>query len=296
MQRRKFITDASALAFGIGVFGNIAWTGKGFIGDTPTTTDILGPLYRPGAPLRKNLNPKDFKGEVLHLSGTIYKEDGKTPVSGCLIEVWQCRADGLYDTVSDEFEYRGSQKVSSNGSYHFITTKPVAYPVEENSPVFRPAHIHLRISAIGEQDLITQIYFAGDPHLTNDPSTKSPLTINRILSTTKRSNNESEIIFNIVLKKEYLPDHAVFHKVSGVYKMNNNSMMEFYRDGDLLFYKMNHQIWGSLSYAGDNTFKGGVNDTEAIFELLPQGKAKVQFSFIRRRKLELEGTKVLLYK
>ena len=89
MQRRKFIKDTSAVVFGIGVFGNITWTETGFVGDTPTTTNILGPLYRPGAPLRENLNPKDFNGEVLHLSGTIFKEDGSTPMSDCLIEVWQ---------------------------------------------------------------------------------------------------------------------------------------------------------------------------------------------------------------
>ena len=71
--------------------------------------------------------------------------------------------------------------------------------------------------------------------------------------------------------------------------------MEFYREGDLLFYKTNNQIWGGLSYAGNNTFTGGVNDTEAKFELLPLGKANVQFRFIRRRKTELEGTKVLVY-
>ena len=145
------------------------------------------------------------------------------------------------------------------------------------------------------QDLITQIYFTGDPHIEGDPSTKSPLTVNRILSIRKRSDSASEIKFDIVLKKEYLPGDEVFRKVCGVYKMNNNSMMEFYRDGDLLFYKINNQIWGGLSYAGNNTFVGGVNDTQARFELLPQGKAKVQFHFIRGRKTELEGTKLFEY-
>jgi catechol 1,2-dioxygenase len=296
MQRRKFLKNTSAFAFGLGVFGKINWTENGFVGDTPTTTDILGPFYRPGAPMRDNLNPKNFKGEILHLSGTINKEDGKTPMTDCLIEIWQCQADGLYDNVSEEYIYRASQKVSTNGKYKFITTKPVAYPVEENSTIFRPAHIHMRISAPGQQDLITQVYFTGDPHLESDPSTKSTLALNRILSIRKRNSNESEIKFDIVLKKEYVPDDAVFQKVSGVYKMNNNTMMEFYRDGDLLFYKSNNQIWGGLSYAGNNTFIGGVNDTEAMFELLPQGKANVRFHFIRRRKTELEGTKVLVYK
>jgi len=296
MKRRKFIKNTGTIVLGIGVFGNIVRSKEVFIGDTTTTTDILGPFYRPGAPIRQNLNPKDFKGEVLHLAGTIYKEDGKTPMSGCSIEIWQCQEDGLYDNISDEYLYRATQKVKNNGKYHFITTKPVGYPVEEGSTIFRPAHIHMRLSAAGQQDLITQVYFTGDQYLEGDPSTKSPLAINRILSIRKLSHKESEITFNIVLKKEYVPDDAVFRKVSGVYKMNNNSMMEFYRDSDLLFYKTNNQIWGGLSYAGNNTFVGGVNDTEAKFELLPQGKAKVQFKFIRRKKTELEGTKVLMYK
>ena len=296
MHRRKFITNTSALAFGLGIFGKISWTEKGFVGDTPTTTDILGPFYRPGAPIRQNLNPKDFKGNVLHLYGTIYKEDGKTAMPECLVEIWQSKPDGLYDNVSEEYNYRASQKVSTNGKYKFITTKPVAYPVEENSTIFRPAHIHMRISVPGQQDLITQIYFAGDSYLESDPSTKSPLAINRILAIRNRNSKENEIEFDIVLKKEYVPDDAVFQKISGIYKMNNNTVMEFYKDGDLLFYKTNNQIWGGLSYVGDNTFSGGVNDTEAKFELLPQGNAKVQFSFIRRKKTELEGTKILVYK
>jgi catechol 1,2-dioxygenase len=77
------------LVIGIGVFGNIKWNGSKFIDDTPTTTDILGPFYRPGAPFRKNLNPPDFAASILDLSGTILKDDGKTPAKKCLVEIWQ---------------------------------------------------------------------------------------------------------------------------------------------------------------------------------------------------------------
>src|SRR4026208_1258820 len=106
MQRRKFIKDSGLFAIGIGVFGTITRNEKKYIGNTPTTTDILGPFYRPGAPFRTNLNPEDFTGELLHLSGTIFKEDGKTPVQKCLMEIWQCKPDKLYDNVSDDFLYR----------------------------------------------------------------------------------------------------------------------------------------------------------------------------------------------
>ena len=296
MHRREFLKQSSRAAIGIGVFGNIQWNKDRFVGDTPTTTDILGPFYRPGAPLRTNLNPPDFNGRILHLSGTIFKEDGKTPMDNCLIEIWQCQQDGLYDNVSDDFLYRGRQQVEANGRYYFITTIPIPYSTDENPSIYRPAHIHMRISAQGQQDLITQVYLQGDPHLDTDPSTKSSLSINRILPLKKRTEKESELKFDIVLKKEYVPDDTIFHKVAGTYKMSDKSIIEFYRDSDFLFWQWNGQVKDGLSYTGNNTFIGGVNDTEAKFELQPKGNAKVLFRFERRRKFNLEGTKLINYK
>lgn len=296
MQRKEFLKQTGFAIIGIGAFGSIQWNNDHFIGDTPTTTDILGPFYRPGAPFRKDLNPPVFTGNILHLTGTIFKEDGKTAISNCLIEIWQCKQDGFYDNVSDDYLYRGCQRVGEDGKYDFITTIPVPYPNDENPSIFRPAHIHMRISAEGQQDLITQIYFKGDPYLDTDPSTKSSLSINRILSLKKRNDKESEINFDIVLKKEYVPDETAFHKVAGTYKMTDKSIIEFYRDGDFLFWKWNGQVRGGLSYNGTNTFIGGVNDTEAKFELQPGGNTKLQFRFSRRKEINLEGIKIINYK
>ena len=295
MQRRKFIRESTAFAIGIGVFGSIVKHEDRFIGDSPTTTDILGPFYRPGAPFRKNLNQPNFGGEILHLSGTIFRDDERTPMHDCLIEIWQCKPDKLYDNVSDDFAYRASQKTNANGKYDFTTAIPVPYPNDENPGIFRPAHIHMRISATGQQDLITQIYLKDDPYLDSDPSTKSALSVNRILSVKKIKEKEYKINFNIILQKEYVPDDSVFHKVAGVYKMNDNSTMEFYREGDLLFWKWNHVLRGGLSYKGTNSFIGGVNDTEANFEVQPKGNAKVFFRFSRRKQVVLVGNKILQY-
>lgn len=295
MRRREFIKDSGVFALGIGAFGHLRWEEGKFVGDTPTTTDILGPFYRPDAPFRANLNPPDFNGEVLHLSGIVFKEDGKTPLKDCLIEIWQCQQDTLYDNVSEKFRYRASQKTSKDGKYRFTTAVPIPYAVEDNPGAIRPAHIHMRLSAKDHQDLITQIYMKGDPHLETDPSTKSGLSFSRILTLKQVRAHESELRFDIVLRKEYLPDDAVFYKVSGVYKMSDQSKMKFYREGSSLFYKTNNQILGGLSYDGNNTFVGGVNDTEARFELLPQGNAKVWFRFSRRRETRLEGKKVFSY-
>jgi len=193
------------------------------------------------------------------------------------------------------FSIEQVKKTSSNGHYHFITTLPVPEPVPERENVFRPAHIHLRISSKGQQDLITQIYFQGDPYLDSDPSTKSDLAVNRILEVKKMDDINNAVQFDIVLSKEYLPDDNVFQKVSGIYKMNDGSMMEFYRNGDMLFYKTNGQIWGGLSYVGNNSFGGKENNTEARFELLSRGEAKVWFRFSRRKETKLEGVKLMSY-
>lgn len=295
MERRTFMEGMSLFTLGMGAFGSINWHDDRFMGDSPTTTDILGPWYRPGAPFRKNLNPNGFKGEILQLAGTVFKEDGKTPMNKCLIEIWQCNKDGLYDNTSDEFVYRASQNVNRSGAYSFVTAIPVAYPSEADPTQYRPAHIHMRISAEGQQDLITQLYFKGDPNLDTDPSTKSPLSINRILPLTKVEDNLIALRFDVMLRKEYRPDNSVFHHVSGIYKMSDNSMMEFYREGDLLFYKRNNQISGGLSYRDANTFTGGVNDTEATFDLQPQGTATVRFRLSRRRETRLTGIKIVTY-
>lgn len=294
MQCRTFLKHSGTFAVGMGVFGTIHRNGTTFIGDTPTTTDILGPFYRPGAPFRTNLNPPDFTGEILHLSGRVYREDGK-PASNCLIEIWQCKPDTFYDNVSDDFLYRASQQTKKDGAYRFVTAIPIPYPVEDNPGAIRPAHIHMRISAPDQMDLITQLYLKDDPYLATDPSGKSELSLHRILTVRKTKPNESELTFDVVLKKQYPLDDSVFRKVSGVYKMNDQSRMEFYRDGDFLFYKTNHQINGSLTYNGNNTFVGGVNDTEARFELLPGDNATVHFRLSRRRETRLEGKKVLDY-
>lgn len=66
MHRRAFIKDTSKLAVAISVFGRIKWDNGQFIGDTPTTTDILGPYYRAGAPFTHNINPPGFSGELLY--------------------------------------------------------------------------------------------------------------------------------------------------------------------------------------------------------------------------------------
>jgi len=296
MERRTFIKNTSLVATTVAVFGNVQWVSGKAVGDSPTTTDILGPYYRPGAPFRTNINPQGFSGIPLHLSGTIYKDDGKTAFKDCLIEVWQCNHKGEYDNVSDDYSYRGAARTGDDGSYHFISTYPTAYMIDQSSNKYRPSHIHMRVEGgMGERDLITQIYFKGDPHLETDPSSSSPTAINRILETSKNSKGEIVVDFDVIMSKEFPLDNAVFGMLTGIYDTGNNSRVEFFRKGDLLYAKWNGQIEDALYYKGNNSFEDGMGET-VQFELPEGGAVRFSISYTENGNPKtMKGTRILKY-
>lgn len=292
MKRRTFIKNSSLMAISVSAFGAIHWNGKSFVGDTPTTTDILGPFYRPGAPLRSNIIPSGSKGTPLNLNGTIFQHDGKTPLENTLIEIWQCDENEYYDNTSDGYLFRGAVKTGKKGMYDFKTIVPVPYkanPKDEAS--WRPAHIHMRVSSETEQDLITQIYFKGDKYLDKDRSSSSPQAVNRILSITKNATNENEVTFDIVMSKEFPLDAEVYKKITGLYQMDKD-IIEFLKNDDLLFMKRNGQLLVSLKYIGNNTFEGGIGFPKVNFELLTGGGTKATISY---RDNTYSGEKFLKY-
>jgi protocatechuate 3,4-dioxygenase beta subunit len=295
MQRRRFLKDSGLVAIGVGVFGSIRWSNDHFVGDTPTTTDILGPFYRPNAPTRGNINPPGYSGNLFHLSGTVFKEDGKTPFRNCLVEIWQCDEKKVYDNTSDEYRYRGAQKTDAKGRYHFITTHPVPYKADEQSERYRPAHIHMRLSGEGQQDLITQVYFTGDPYIAKDVNSASPSAVNRILPVQKNSKGEEAVRFDILMAKEFKPEDVVFERLSGVYEMSNKAMWEFYRSGDLLLLKINGQISHALSFNGGNEFVNKATGGVIRFEPHAGGEIKACFMRGGTKECMYTGTKVFKY-
>lgn len=270
MKRRTFIKNSTLTAFSVAAFGSISWNGKTFEGDTPTTTDILGPFYRPGAPMRSDLVAKGSTGEVMNLIGTVYQKDGKTPMASALIEAWQCDEHEVYDNTSDDYHFRGAVKTGKDGKYMFRTIIPVPY---KDGEIWRPAHIHLRVSSADHQDLITQIYFKGDPHIEKDPAAASKLAVNRILEIRKNSSKENEVRFDVVMGKGFVLEDAAYKRITGLYKLKNG-FAEFSREDDLLMMKHNGQLVEALSYKGNNTFEGGLGYINVRFELQADGSVK----------------------
>jgi protocatechuate 3,4-dioxygenase beta subunit len=294
MQRRTFIKNSTLTAISVSAFGALNWNGKNFEGDTPTTTDILGPFYRPNSPLRTNLRLANSNGTPIVLKGYIFKEDGKTPINNALVEIWHCDENEVYDNASDEYKYRGGQKTKTDGKYEFKSILPVPYkadPKDETS--WRPAHIHMRVSVPNQQDLITQLYFKNGKYLDNDHWASSPEAVNRILNISENKSGESEILFSVIMSKEIPLDKKVYDKVTGLYDVGDGNFYEFVKNDDLLDMKQNGQLRASLKYIGNNTFLGGFDYPKATFEL--QNDRTVKVVLVRTATKTYNGTKFIKY-
>jgi protocatechuate 3,4-dioxygenase beta subunit len=108
-------------------------------------------------------------GEVIHINGVVRDLVTCLPLAGVNVEIWQACASGRYNNDQDpnpapldpNFRYWGETFTDANGEYSFKTIKPGAYPADTDWD--RPPHIHVRIAKRGFKDLITQMYFKGDP-------------------------------------------------------------------------------------------------------------------------------------
>jgi protocatechuate 3,4-dioxygenase, beta subunit len=128
----------------------------------PTPQDGEGPFYPKQWTGELDGNLLNFNGRPMTLAGKVYSVDG-TPLAGATVEVWQCDEIGEYRHPSSGGEapaergFQGFARILSttDGSYSFITLKPVPY----NG---RPAHVHFRVVAAGHRDLTTQMYFRGE--------------------------------------------------------------------------------------------------------------------------------------
>jgi protocatechuate 3,4-dioxygenase beta subunit len=101
---------------------------------------MLGPFYKPGAPVRSSVG----KGYVL--SGAVKSSADCAPIKGAQIEFWLAGPDGKYDD-----EHRATVLTGEKGFYQFESNIP--------GPYFgRPPHIHVKVSAKGFNTLITQHY------------------------------------------------------------------------------------------------------------------------------------------
>tara|TARA_R110001606_G_scaffold118170_8_gene248461 strand:- start:902 stop:1798 length:897 start_codon:yes stop_codon:yes gene_type:complete len=252
MKRRTFINNSALFAIAISTSGFIKFDGYTYIGDCETTTDILGPFYRPNSPLRNNLSIIGELGEPIELVGTINHNDCRTPYTNAKIELWHCDGKGVYDNISPDYRYRGTAYSDLNGNYAFKTVLPVPYDIGDGT--FRPAHFHLMISAAGYQPLVTQLYFVGDEYLDKDESSSSPSAKKRILNVEQLAGRSKKVAFDVNMSENLSPESAAIDKLIGAYTDDKKLLKkEFFNKDNALWVK--NELFGDyFNYLGDNTF------------------------------------------
>jgi protocatechuate 3,4-dioxygenase beta subunit len=200
MNRKDFLIAASLSAFSISAFGKVEESESGFQADCETTNDILGPFYRPDAPTRNDLTDKKTVGTQIQIKGKVFEDDCITPIPNAMVEIWHCNTKGEYDNSSQDFQLRAKWFTNENGEYSFLTVLPGKYL---NGKLYRPAHVHYRVTADNSNELISQLYFQGDPHITDDPWASKKSAEHRILPIVLEDTKGNLVVnFDIYLKQK----------------------------------------------------------------------------------------------
>ncbi|MDQ6522760.1 catechol 1,2-dioxygenase [Nocardioides sp. LHD-245] len=146
---------------------------------------IEGPYYVPGAPEQGAKGTIEMRegeaGTPLVWTGTVTSTDG-TPLDGALVEVWHADSDGFYSQFAPgipTWNLRGNFRVGADGAFEIHTIQPAPYQIPTDGScgkliaaagwhAWRPAHLHVKVSAPGHELLTAQLYFPGDEHNDDD--------------------------------------------------------------------------------------------------------------------------------
>ncbi|MFZ3554759.1 catechol 1,2-dioxygenase [Streptomyces sp. BH055] len=178
---------------------------------------IEGPYYVPDAPVLTadaTLPMRaDEGGTPLLFQGQVRAVDG-TPLAGATVEMWHADDDGFYSQYAPglpEWNLRGTVVADEQGHFRIHTVQPAPYQIPTDGScgrlisaagwhAWRPAHLHLKVSAPGHQLVTTQLYFDGGAHVADDIA--SAVKPELILDPTPRATGGGrEVTYDFVLDK-----------------------------------------------------------------------------------------------
>jgi protocatechuate 3,4-dioxygenase beta subunit len=156
-----------------------------------TKSDMLGPFYKENAPFKQRLG-EGIEGERLIITGKVMNMRCQ-PLKDAILDVWQANSTGEYDNKG--FTLRGKVKTNNDGIYLIDTIIPKEYSTGD---ITRPGHIHLKVGVPNQPTLTTQLYFEGDPYLTE-------LEDKSLVMKTTEANGTKKAKFDFVIEnyKEY---------------------------------------------------------------------------------------------
>lgn len=178
---------------------------------------IEGPYYVPNAPVlpaEATLPMRDGEpGAPLLFQGQVISVDG-APLAGAKVEIWHADADGFYSSFAPnlpEWNLRGTIVADDEGRFGIHTVQPAPYQIPTDGScgrliaaagwhAWRPAHLHLKVSAPGYQLVTTQLYFKGGSHVVDDiaSAVKPELILDPAPAA---SGNGNEVTYDFVLDK-----------------------------------------------------------------------------------------------
>ena len=146
-----------------------------------TRSNLEGPFYKTGAPVREDGNLLDTKpgpnATVLYLTGTVTDSASGKRLPGAELDFWHADENGSYD--NNGFGLRGTVISDHEGRYHLRTIVPRDYADHDGDPIGelfsamgrhnrRAAHLHLKTRHPGYVGVTTQIFMPDSDYLDSD--------------------------------------------------------------------------------------------------------------------------------
>ncbi|MBQ0928343.1 catechol 1,2-dioxygenase [Saccharopolyspora endophytica] len=146
---------------------------------------IEGPYYVPDAPEQGSSGSVPMRenesGTPLTWTGKVTSTNGSA-LAGAKVELWHADADGYYSQFAPnipEWNLRASFTTDADGNFEIRTVRPAPYQIPTDGAcgklisaagwhAWRPAHLHVKVSAPGHELLTAQLYFPGDEHNDDD--------------------------------------------------------------------------------------------------------------------------------
>lgn len=179
---------------------------------------IEGPYYIPNSPEQHSpatLPMRDDEpGTELLFQGQVTNVAGQA-LAGAKIEIWHADDLGFYSQFAPgipEWNLRGTVVADQEGNFQINTMQPAPYQIPTDGAcgqliaaagwhAWRPAHLHLKVSAPGHQLITTQLYFEGDEHVADDIA--SAVKPELVLAPIDRADGAGrEVTYNFILDPE----------------------------------------------------------------------------------------------
>ncbi len=169
-----------------------------------TASQTVGPYFHIGL---DRLCVSDLAGnapgEKLVIRGRVLDGDGK-PVNDALVEIWQADSRGKYG--GKRFRGFGRSATDDNGAFRFHTIKPGC--VSGPGGAMQAPHIGVNVFMRGQlKQLVSRIYFPGDPANAKDPVLALVPAQRRATLIARKRDKAGALEWNVILQGR---DETVF--------------------------------------------------------------------------------------